>query len=180
MNFESVCFHHSRLCFRGRKFIFQALFPPQNFANLLFPISPQSKKILMQLILERKNCSMLGWILGSFQIYLSHFNHSPLRYSWVDNLIFRSNWNFGNVNFWRKGKTKEENQEQQFQSQATTGLDGKTQIHRSLAGGECFLPLRHPKIAPFSEFPRLVSCFRILTRVRQRFFNLTLVKLTKK
>ena len=93
---------------------------------------------------------------------------------------FQIELKFGNVNFWRKGKTKEENQEQQFHSQATTGLDGKTQIHRSLAGGDCFLPLRHPKIAPFSGFPRLVSCFRILTRVRQRFFNLTLVKLTKK
>ena len=113
MNFESVCFHHSCLCFRGRKFIFQALFPPQNFANLLFPISPQSKKILMQLILEGKNCNMLGWILGSFQIYLSHFNHSPLRYSWVDNLIFRSNWNLEMLIFdereKRRRKTKNNN-----------------------------------------------------------------------
>lgn len=108
MNFESVCFHHSRLCFRGRKFIFQALFPVQNFANLLFPISPQSKKINKQ-----TNCNMLGWILGSFQIYLSHFNHSPLRYSWVDNLIFRSNWNLEMLIFdereKRRRKTKNNN-----------------------------------------------------------------------
>lgn len=71
------------------------------------------KKILMQLILERTNCNMLGWILGSFQIYLSHFNHSPLRYSWVDNLIFRLNWNLEMLIFdereKRRRKTKNNN-----------------------------------------------------------------------
>lgn len=62
---------------------------------------------------ERTNCNMLGWILGSFQIYLSHFNHSPLRYSWVDNLIFRSKWNLEMLIFdereKRRRKTKNNN-----------------------------------------------------------------------
>lgn len=89
-------------------------------------------------------------------------------------LVSQIELKFRNVNFWQKGKTKEENQEQQFQSQPTTGLDSKTQIHRSshIGGrGQCFLPLCHPKIAPSSEFPQLFSCFRILTRVRQRFLT---------
>lgn len=90
---------------------------------------------------------------------------------------------FRNVNFWRKGKTKEENQEQQFQSQPTTGLDSKTQIHRSshIGGrGQCFLPLCHPKIAPSSEFPQLFSQFLNPNTSPTEVFNLTLVKLTKK
>lgn len=139
MNFESVCFHHSCLCFRGRKFIFQALFPPQNFANLLFPISPQSKKILMQLILERKNCNMLGWILGSFQIYLSHFNHSPLRYSWVDNLIFRSNWNLEMLIFDEREKRRRKTKNNNFNLKPQLASMARLKFIRKLLRSRSFL-----------------------------------------
>lgn len=101
--------------------------------------------------MNHKNCGSISvpenWRQFNFQIELK-----------FEMLIFdeRENWR-------RKTKNNNFNLNPQLASMARLKFIDQA----TLAGGECFLPLRHPKIARSPEFPQLVSCFRSLTRVRQ-------------